>query len=84
MKFLAHNTPGGFNFSRLGPGDEELYYSLRSSISGGLSVVNNRDAKVGVTPIRGDDNYKCQSIVGYDFNALYLSKLAYQLAYQLA
>ncbi len=61
-------------FALFGNQDMDLYYTLRKNIVGGPSIIFTRHHEVGSTLIRGDK--VCQSIVGYDANALYLWALA--------
>jgi hypothetical protein len=69
-------------------GDEELYYIIRSNITGGLSNVHNRINIKGVSTIKNlivndkgeveiiDRNYVITHIIGIDFNSLYPSSFS--------
>ncbi len=61
-------------FALFGSQDKDLYYTLRKNIVGGPSIIFTRHHEVGQTLIRGEK--VCQSIVGYDANALYLWALS--------
>lgn len=51
--------------------NKEIYHTLKKSIVGGPSIIFKRYAKAGETYIRNGEKL-CQSIVGFDCNALYL------------
>ena len=51
--------------------NSDLYYTFRQNIVGGPSIIFTRYHEKGETNIKGIDNNKCQSIVGYDCNGLY-------------
>ena len=65
-------TESGGSFSLFNRRDEDLYHKMKASLSGGPSVVVTRYHEVGKTFIRDDESMPCKSIVGYDFNSLYL------------
>ena len=51
--------------------DEALHDLVKGNMVGGPSLVFHRYHRAGETYIRGDPNYKCAKIEGYDTNALY-------------
>ena len=52
--------------------DEDLYRIVKQNIVGGPSIIFKRYHKVDETYLRNNLNKKCQNILGYDANALYL------------
>ena len=65
----------GATFSLIDANDEDLYYKLKNGIVGGPSLIFTRHHKANETFIRGDQNYVTKSILGLDFNSLYLHSL---------
>lgn len=62
LRYLFKNISTPFSlFSKY---DKELYYELKNSLLGGLSLVMNRLAIAGETKIRGSPDHIVQSIVG--------------------
>lgn len=59
--------------------EEPLFHLFKSSIVAGQSCVYTHFAKVGVTSIRDNPAKRCQSVVGYDANSLYLWCLSQDL-----
>ena len=57
-------------FALLSEKNKDLFETFKNGICGGPSIVFNRYQEKGVTKIR--DGKPCQSIIGYDANALYL------------
>ena len=62
----------GASFALFDESNKDLYYTVKQNIIGGPSVIFNRYHKAGETFIRGNPDKQCQTIVGYDANALYL------------
>ena len=62
----------GATFSLIDPADDDLYYKMKNVIVCGPSIIFSRYHKAGETYIRGDENYMCKSVLGLDFNMLYL------------
>jgi G:T-mismatch repair DNA endonuclease (very short patch repair protein)/DNA-directed RNA polymerase subunit RPC12/RpoP len=56
--------------------NRDLYHTVKANIVGGPSIVFHRYHEKGVTELRGHDYKadakKCQNVVGFDANALYL------------
>ena len=76
MKDLFHET--GTFFSLFKKNDSDLYHSLRDQIVGGPSIIFNRYQEKGKTFIRNHqikNPKQCESVVGFDANALYLWSL---------
>ena len=63
------------HFPTMGAEDEDLYLTFKKNLVGGPAIVFCRHHKKGETKIRGG-NKKCQRIVGYDSNALYLHAIS--------
>ena len=59
----------------IGKQDADLFHTIKKNIVGGPSIIFTRHHKTNETYIRNSDNI-CQSIVGYDANALYLWALS--------
>ena len=62
----------GVTFSLVDPSDEDLYHKLKNGIVGGPSLIFSRHHKADDTFIRGDQNHICKTVLGLDFNSLYL------------
>ena len=60
------------SFALIDRSNKDLHEKIKSNIIGGPSIVFNRYAKVGETPIKNDESNICQNIIGFDANALYL------------
>ena len=58
-------------FSLFNQFNSDLYYTFRQNIVGGPSIIFTRYHEKGETNIKGLDNNKCESVVGYDCNGLY-------------
>ncbi|KAJ8310174.1 hypothetical protein KUTeg_012039 [Tegillarca granosa] len=58
------------NFALCDRNNVDLYNTIKNGIVGGPSIIFKRHAKKGITRICGGK--LCQSVVGYDANALYL------------
>ena len=71
MLFQKGEESGG-SFALIHSKDEGLYDKIKSSLIGGPSIVTTRYHEVGQTYIRGNTAKPCKSILGYDFNSLYL------------
>lgn len=52
-------------------GDEDLFWLFKAGTVGGPSIIFCRYASVGETYLKPDGEYLCNSIKGYDCNALY-------------
>ena len=65
----------GVTLSLIDPIDEDLYFKLKNGIVGGPSLIFSRHHKYDETFIRGDQNFVTKSILGLDFNSLYLHSL---------
>ena len=77
LKYLFENLPEDVYFTLYG--EAELHKLVKDQIVGGPSVVFSRYHEKGVTKIKekdyGEEAEWCQSCVGWDANALYLSCL---------
>jgi hypothetical protein len=62
----------GASFSLFDAANEDLYRTVKQNIIGGPSIIFNRYHKAGETHIRGNPSKPCQTICGFDANALYL------------
>ena len=62
----------GASFALFDESNKDLYYTVKQNIIGGPSIIFNRYHKTGETFIRGNPDKQCQTIVGFDVNALYL------------
>lgn len=62
----------GASFALFDESNKDLYYTVKDNIIGGPSIIFNRYHKAGETFIRGNPDKQCQTVVGYDANALYL------------
>ena len=62
----------GASFALFDESNKDLYYTVKQNIIGGPSIIFNRYHKAGETFIRGNPDKQCQTIVGFDANALYL------------
>ena len=62
----------GASFALFDESNKDLYYTVKQNIIGGPSIIFNRYHNAGETFIRGNVDKKCQTIVGFDANALYL------------
>ena len=62
----------GASFALFDETNKDLYYTVKQNIIGRPSIIFNRYHKAGETFIRGNPDKKCQTIIGFDANALYL------------
>ena len=62
----------GTSFSLFDESNKDLYHTIKDNIIGGPSIIFHRYHKTGETFIRGNPDKKCQTIIGFDANALYL------------
>ena len=62
----------GASFSLFDETNKDLYYTIKDNIIGGPSIIFHRYHKTGETSIRGNPDKKCQTVIGFDANALYL------------
>ena len=58
---------------------QDLFHKIKKCAFGGPSIVFKRHAKVGETLVRGNPDRVCNSIEGFDCNALYLYALGEEL-----
>lgn len=70
-RYLFKSIPNT-RFSLFSENTKEIYYSLKSSMRGGLSMVMSRLAIKDETYIRNNVQKPVKTIIGLDFNALYL------------
>ncbi|KAJ8020607.1 hypothetical protein HOLleu_40243 [Holothuria leucospilota] len=70
MKYLFQKAKGE-PFALFDEKNKDLYYTFRSNLVGGPSIIFHRYQEKDKTTIRDTDNV-CQKIVGFDANALYL------------
>ena len=75
-KMLFENGfKNGANFSLIDAADEDLYHKLKNSLVGGPSVIFSRFHKADETYIRENKMHICKSVLGLDFNSLYLHSI---------
>ena len=67
---IAHRAK--VSFGLIHANDDDLYYTIKPNFIGGPSIIFTQEAEVGGTFIRDDPTRPCNSIVGYNANALYL------------
>lgn len=71
LKYLfsrLHQNHPTARFGLFAEKQADLCQQFYKSMVGGLSVIVQRRAEAGVTPIRGNEDVKVKKIVGYDFN----------------
>ena len=66
----------GASFSLFDEANKDLYYTIKANIIGGPSIIFHRYHKAGETFIRGNPDKKCQTVIGFDANALYLNSIS--------
>ncbi len=80
MKYLFKSIGKDVDFYRCGEAHKDLYHKIKDQIVGGPSIIFHRYHEKGVTKIRevefSEEAKVCESIVGFDANALYLWSLA--------
>jgi hypothetical protein len=62
----------GASFALFDEANSDLYDTIKRNLTGGPSIIFNRHHEVGQTYIRNDFTRPCQTILGFDANALYL------------
>ena len=72
LHYLFKTIPPDTYFSLMGEQEKELHTLCHSSLTGGPSIVFMRRHEKDKTFIRNDPTKPCQSMIGYDCNALYL------------
>lgn len=68
----------GASFYQFDESQADIYALFKKNITGGPSVIYHREMVCGETPIRGNPNEICKSIVGLDCNALYPASYYYR------
>ena len=72
-KLLFDSTDA--NFALFDEKNKDISISMKKSLFGGPSIIFNRWAKAGVTPMKNNPDNICKQIIGLDLNALYLGAL---------
>ena len=79
LLYLFNDLPEKTYFTLFNEKNKDLHHLVKDHVVGGPSLVFHRYHEKGVTKIRqndyGDGSRLCQSVVGYDANALYLWSL---------
>ena len=79
LLYLFNDLPEKTYFTLFNEKNKDLHHLVKDHVVGGTSLVFHRYHEKGVTKIREDDYGEagrlCQSIVGYDGNAMYLWSL---------
>ena len=82
-KFLFDSITDGSFFSLIGEKDKDLYETIRKNLVGGPSIVFHRYHWKDDTYLRTQnpeiESKLCQSVIGFDANALYLWALSQQM-----
>ena len=77
--YLFNDLPEKTYFTLFNEKNKDLHHLVKDHMVGGPSLVFHRYHKKGVTKIRqndyGDTSRLCQSIVGFNANALYLRSI---------
>ena len=72
LMLFESGRKAGAAFALFDTANSDLYKTIKQNIVGGPSIIFHRFHEKNVTCIRGNPQKKCQKILGFDANALYL------------
>ena len=71
IMLMKHAQDKNILFPMIHPNDEDMFWMFKAATVGGPSIIYMRECQKGVTLLHPDGDKVCQSLAGYDANALY-------------